>query len=65
MNERTKKFARIKWVARKVLDETLQYLGQVIVLQLKCHELTDANLPIDSPKVLDNTLKTSRLANTA
>jgi len=59
MDERTKKFSRIKWVARKVLDELLQYLGQVILAQLKCHELTDANLPRDSPKVLDKTLKTS------
>jgi hypothetical protein len=59
IDERTKKVARFKWVARKVLSEMLQYLGQVIVLQLKCHELTDANLPIDSPKVLDKPLKTS------
>jgi hypothetical protein len=59
MDERTKKVARMKWVARKVLDELLQYLGQVIVAQLKCHELTDANLPIDSPKVPDKTLKSS------
>jgi hypothetical protein len=59
-DERKKKVARMKWVAIKVLPEVLQYLGQVIIPQLKRHELTDANLPIDSPKVrlLDKPLRT-------
>ena len=58
-DERKRKVARMKWMGRKVVPEMLQYLGQVILAQLKCHELTDANLPRDSPKVLDKTLKTS------
>lgn len=47
----------MKWVARKVVPEMLQYLGQVLLPQLTCHELTDANLPIDSPKVMSNLSK--------